>query len=403
MVAAAMSDSDWLDSGWDLSSTGQHGIPELPKSMTNARTAKKRRHKEMYVTEEQLDKPVRLRPETGEWPATRMACDVHGTLHALHCVHWPFALCTYARNDRGAHNLNFHDAHCCCADISEPAAPRRKAGSKQAQQQEAAAAAAASADGDASAPQQPTKKHKKRSKIKEGDNAGADEPGPSASNTWREQLLKPLAAEGAEQAGDGGEAGAAAAADASMNKKKRNKEDKAKKQQGEGEGNQAASSAPGTSGGAGAAAAGEAVMVGAVQPAKPKKSKNKFKQTVEQEGAAGLGPGSTAQAAAGGAPQQLSKQPGAQLPSKQAQTPKEQRQLQQPKKKQQQQQPKQKQQPQPAAAAAIKPPAASKGSSGLLDRMRARLAGGHFRQLNEQLYTSPGEEAFSLMQVRGPS
>lgn len=39
-----------------------------------------------------------------------------------------------------------------------------------------------------------------------------------------------------------------------------------------------------------------------------------------------------------------------------------------------------------------------KKSSGLLERMRSKLAGGRFRMLNEQLYTSQGQVAFSMMQ-----
>ena len=39
-----------------------------------------------------------------------------------------------------------------------------------------------------------------------------------------------------------------------------------------------------------------------------------------------------------------------------------------------------------------------KAGAGLLAHMRAKLAGGRFRWLNEQLYTSLGEEAFRLMQ-----
>lgn len=37
-------------------------------------------------------------------------------------------------------------------------------------------------------------------------------------------------------------------------------------------------------------------------------------------------------------------------------------------------------------------------ATGLLARMREQLSGGRFRWLNEQLYTCPGEEAFTLMQ-----
>ena len=39
-----------------------------------------------------------------------------------------------------------------------------------------------------------------------------------------------------------------------------------------------------------------------------------------------------------------------------------------------------------------------KQKGGLLDQMRARLSGGQFRALNEQLYTQRGGDAFALMQ-----
>lgn len=42
---------------------------------------------------------------------------------------------------------------------------------------------------------------------------------------------------------------------------------------------------------------------------------------------------------------------------------------------------------------------ATGGGSQLLDKMRAQLQGGRFRWLNEQLYTTPGEESFDLLQV----
>jgi len=38
--------------------------PTLPKSFTNAKTAKKRKHKELFVTDEDLLKPVRLAKQT---------------------------------------------------------------------------------------------------------------------------------------------------------------------------------------------------------------------------------------------------------------------------------------------------------------------------------------------------
>lgn len=38
-----------------------------------------------------------------------------------------------------------------------------------------------------------------------------------------------------------------------------------------------------------------------------------------------------------------------------------------------------------------------------LSKMKSRLQGGRFRMLNEKLYTTKGDEAFSLMQVRLPT
>jgi hypothetical protein len=61
---------DWLDLGdWgtDLA------YPTLPRTMTNAATSKKKRkYKELYVTPELLDKPVRLKA-AGDRP-DRRAC-----------------------------------------------------------------------------------------------------------------------------------------------------------------------------------------------------------------------------------------------------------------------------------------------------------------------------------------
>ena len=48
--------------------------------------------------------------------------------------------------------------------------------------------------------------------------------------------------------------------------------------------------------------------------------------------------------------------------------------------------------PPPAAA-----PSSSKKKGGLLDQMRQKLQGGQFRWLNEQLYTTAGDNALSLM------
>lgn len=46
--------------------------------------------------------------------------------------------------------------------------------------------------------------------------------------------------------------------------------------------------------------------------------------------------------------------------------------------------------------------ATSAGKSGSMqDKLRAQLAGGKFRMLNEQLYTTSGDEAYSLMQDEG--
>jgi ribosomal RNA-processing protein 8 len=42
-------------------------------------------------------------------------------------------------------------------------------------------------------------------------------------------------------------------------------------------------------------------------------------------------------------------------------------------------------------------PSSSKKKGGLLDQMRQKLQGGQFRWLNEQLYTTAGDNALSLM------
>lgn len=54
----------------------------------------------------------------------------------------------------------------------------------------------------------------------------------------------------------------------------------------------------------------------------------------------------------------------------------------------------------PKATNQLPPPAApssSKKKGGLLDQMRQRLQGGQFRWLNEQLYTTGGDKALTLM------
>lgn len=53
-----------------------------------------------------------------------------------------------------------------------------------------------------------------------------------------------------------------------------------------------------------------------------------------------------------------------------------------------------------AAAAAAAAPLKAAGGSKLLDKMRGKLQGGRFRWLNEQLYTSTGDAALRMMQVR---
>jgi ribosomal RNA-processing protein 8 len=50
-----------------------------------------------------------------------------------------------------------------------------------------------------------------------------------------------------------------------------------------------------------------------------------------------------------------------------------------------------------AAAPAPPPPSKTPESNSLFSKMRARLAGGQFRQLNEALYTRPGQDALKLM------
>ncbi len=68
---------DWLDDGW----TPAAAYPTLPKSMTNARAAKKRKHREFYVSEEILDRPVRLKPIPGV--TICMACDAEHVACAM--------------------------------------------------------------------------------------------------------------------------------------------------------------------------------------------------------------------------------------------------------------------------------------------------------------------------------
>lgn len=48
-------------------------------------------------------------------------------------------------------------------------------------------------------------------------------------------------------------------------------------------------------------------------------------------------------------------------------------------------------------AAELSGPSAKHKQGGLLEQMRAKLSGGRFRWLNEQLYTCPGEQALTLM------
>jgi hypothetical protein len=55
-AAAAMAE-DWGPS-WDFTEVS---YPALPKSFTAKKAAKKRKHKELFVTEEQLLKPVKLK------------------------------------------------------------------------------------------------------------------------------------------------------------------------------------------------------------------------------------------------------------------------------------------------------------------------------------------------------
>ena len=51
---------------------------------------------------------------------------------------------------------------------------------------------------------------------------------------------------------------------------------------------------------------------------------------------------------------------------------------------------------QPAGSVSV----GKKKSKGLLDQMRSKLSGGRFRMLNQQLYTSRGQEAFDTMQAQ---
>lgn len=55
--------------------------------------------------------------------------------------------------------------------------------------------------------------------------------------------------------------------------------------------------------------------------------------------------------------------------------------------------------PRPAALPAVLPPAntTSKRAGSVLQKMREKLQGGHFRWINEQLYTTAGDDALTLM------
>ena len=159
------------------------------------------------------------------------------------------------------------------------------------------------------------------------------------------------------------------------------------------------------------------------QPPRRKKSKNRFKpdppaepalqapeptaaanghiqpETPESEGATA---GTTDAAASPAAVHPLSKRQKKRAKLRQdSQQPKAQDNEQQQLKQQGQRQQRQQQQEQGQAVVDVAPlqGRASSGSR-LLDKMRAKLQGGRFRWLNEQLYTSSGDAAFQLMQVR---
>lgn len=87
---------EWgVSGGWADEALADY--PKLPKSFTNAKTAKKRKHKELFVTEEDLLKPVRLphvlaAHKGGCWAACvglclqSSVCRVHANTR-LNCMH----------------------------------------------------------------------------------------------------------------------------------------------------------------------------------------------------------------------------------------------------------------------------------------------------------------------------
>ena len=107
-----------------------------------------------------------------------------------------------------------------------------------------------------------------------------------------------------------------------------------------------------------------------------------------------------ADAAAPTGGRQQPKQQGKESKQQPTKEPKQQQSKQQPKEaKQPKQQAQQPAAPAPAAAPAAAAAPASGGKSSLLEKMKARLAGGRFRSLNESMYTCSGEEALGMMKV----
>jgi hypothetical protein len=352
---------DWGvgDAGWGGDALA--GYPRLPKSFTNAKTAKKRKHKELFVTEEALLKPVRL----GK-PVSAGAAAVAGAL----------------RRERASVCSASAAAGTCKVHAWKPPIPTGGKASTGGEKPQASRAAANGGDGDGTGGGPKPKKNKNKFKQQQQQQQPQREQ-EQAQQEQRQQrkkaqdgaqrLVQEQRAEAAKQS-----VGQPEADEAPRKKKSKNKF----KQQLDGTG-------PLEQQGLLPAQQQQPARGSNEEPQQKHGKKQRSKQERRQQPpdeAVAQPPSSKKQQEHADNGKQRPKQPaGEQQPAgvkpQQGATP-EQRQPQQSQQQQQQQQ----QQPQQ-----------SHRGSKLLDKMRARLQGGHFRQLNEALYTRPGADAFSLM------
>ncbi|KAF8063845.1 ribosomal RNA-processing protein 8 [Scenedesmus sp. PABB004] len=349
-----MADADDWGPAWALP-----GYPQLPRLMTDAKTAKKRRHREFIVTEDLLNAPVQLARLIGGGGAARAAAAAAAA--ARQGLRGPGPP---RRRGRGSR--------------APPAGGRRAGDAGEPASAAAAAAAAAQHDGGAG---EPKKKKKRKDKRKAGEQQQAHdkqdkqqqqhEEGGEEQQRQSKKHKQRHAQEQRQRPGSGG----------SPPPKASKREAEQQREGGEQQ-----------EGGAGGG----------------KKSRNKFKQ------AAFLQQQAAVAAAAG--QQQRQQQPGLAATAPATQQPtKQQPAKQQPAKQQQQPQEAALGKKQPKRALAVQqdaaaeqrpgeqPQAAAKGGGGggskLLASFAARLAGSRFRQLNEALYTQPGGESYAMLQA----